>query len=595
MRFFGRFVVGFFATVGVLFLALVGLGIYAVTHLERRMDNFRAPDRFVLSINLDKGLEEEPEGRGFAALKFGSHTRFQDAVVALKRAKTDPRVVGVVASLNDQHVGMARTQELRDLIAEIRGTGKPTMLFSETMGEGTGALRAYYLASAFDDIWVQPSGTVGVAGIGVEQPFVRKMLDKLGIKPSFVQRKEYKSAPETLTAEHMSPANREAMEGLIDGWYEQIVAGVAADRKMTPEAVKALVDKGPLTAREAKDAGLVDHLGYRDEFAAALRQATNKAPRVALSRYAEMSPPAGSPAPQKSIAVITASGEIMRGGEDENPFEPGGNIRSRVTAKAIRDAAADSKVAALLIRVDSPGGSYVASDTIWREVGRAKEKKKPVIITMGDMAASGGYFIAMPADRIFASPATITGSIGTYSGKMVVSEASEKLNINWDRVTAGESAGMFSSMRDFTPPELARLNHMADVVYDDFTAKAARGRKLELPQLEKNARGRVWTGADALKVKLVDELGGFSQALDYTKTRIGLKPADPVLLVSYPEEEDSWEKLFKALSDEDTPSNVLAIAKSAVSISRMLAAMESVFTGAQAKGPQLRMEPMTVE
>jgi protease-4 len=592
MRKLGKFVIGLFATIGVIVMLLVGVGIYAVTKMENRHAGRSVPDHFILTMNLDRGFDEEPETRGFMSLGFGNRVKFQDAVIALKRAKDDPRVVAVAATLSEQHIGFARTQELRDLIAQIRAAGKPTMLFSESIGEGTGVMRAYYLASAFGDIWVQPSGSVGVAGIGLEQPFLRKALDHIGLSPNFIQRKEYKSATENLTAASMSPANREETEALVNGWFDQMVTGVAADRRMTPDAVKALVDKGPLTPQEAKAGGLIDDIGYRDEFEAALRRTTRTAPRVTLTRYADIAPPPGTPQPTKTVAVITAAGQIERGGQEDNPFEADGAVKSRIMAKAIRDAVANPKVAAIILRIDSPGGSYVASDTIWREVVRAKESKKPVVVSMGDVAASGGYFIAMSANRIFAAPGTITGSIGVLSGKMVFAEASEKLNINWERVAAGESAGLFSPLRDFTPQELARMNQIMDIVYADFTTKAAQGRNLDPADLEKVAKGRVWTGADALKARLVDELGGFSQALDYTKTLIGLKPTDPVWLLPYPKPEDPWEKVFKAISDEDTPANILTTMRAAVQISKVLTSVQAMFMGTQAQGPQLQMTPV---
>ncbi|TAL02943.1 MAG: signal peptide peptidase SppA [Rhodospirillaceae bacterium] len=594
MRSLGKILVGLLASIGFIVVVLIGLGIYAAARWEGTHEAHRAPDRFVLTLDLDKGFDESPDGTKLASLKFGPHVTFQDAVLALKRAKDDPRVIGVAASLNDQAIGIARIQEIRDLIGQIRAAGKPTTLFSESIGEGTGAMSSYYLASAFGDIWVQPSGDVGIAGIGIEQPFFKKLLDRIGVKASFVKRKEYKSAAENLTDESMSPANHEELQALLGGWFDQMVTGIAGDRKLTPAAVKDLVDKGPLTAAEAKDGGLIDHLGYRDEFEANLGKTTGGMVHVPLSKYAQMEPPEGRPEPKKSIAVITAVGEISRGTADDSPLSSDNGIKSAVVAKAIRDAVGNQNVAAIIIRIDSPGGSYVASDTIWREVVRAKQSKKPVIVSMGDVAASGGYFIAMAADRIFAEPGTITGSIGVLSGKIVIGGASDKLDVHWDRITAGESAGLYSSTTDFTPKQLARLNEVMDTVYTDFTTKAAQGRKVDVETLEKSAHGRVWSGADALKVGLVDELGGFAQALDYTKTQIGLKPSDTVWLLSYPPAEDPWEKLLKTLSDGDVPSDIFTMMRSAAEIGRVLAPAEGILAGTSTHGPQLQMAPVIV-
>jgi protease-4 len=593
MRTIGKFIVGFLAVIGFLVVLVIGLSIYGVSRMETK-HAAPAPDRFVLTMDFDKGFDESPENKGLAAFKFTSHVTFQDAVVALRRAKDDPRVLAVAARINEKRLGIARTQELRGLIAQIRSAGKPTSIFSESIGEGTGALSAYYLASSFGDLWIQPSGSVGVAGIGLEEPFVKKFLERVGLKMSVVKRKEYKSAAEPLTEETMSPASREESEALVNGWYGQMVDGIAADRKLGADAVKALIDKGPLTAQEAKDGGLVDHVGYRDEFDAALSKAAKTDVHVSLSKYAGMAPPASLPKPTKTIAVISAVGEITRS-SDDNPLTADEGIKSSITAKAIRDAAKNKTVDAIIIRVDSPGGSYVGSDTIWREVVKAKESKKPVVVSMGDVAASGGYFIAMPADYIFADPGTITGSIGVLSGKMVIAGASDKLDVHWDRITAGESAGLFSSTRDFTPKELARMNQVMDTVYADFTGKAAEGRKLDPDKLEKAARGRVWNGTDALSMGLVDEMGGLAQSIDYVKKKLGLQPTDTVTMLAFPKPTDPWEKLFKALNDDDVPSNILSAMRVVYEFGRITAPLQGVVTDTQARGPQLRMTPVEAE
>ncbi len=593
MRTLGRFLIGLLATVGFLMVVLLTLTIYVASKFETRTP--RTPDSFVLTIDLDRGFEETNERPRLSSFRFSNHIGMQDAIMALRRAKDDPRVKAVVATVNDQKLGLAQAQEVRDVIAAIRAAGKPTMVFSETMGEGGGALQTYYLAAGFENIWVQPSGDVGVAGIGIEQPFLKKTLEKVGLKGSVVKRKEYKSAMETFTDEQISPANKEELTALVGGWFDQMVEGIAADRKLTPAAVKALIDKGPLLATEAKDGGLVDNLGYRDQFQDAVKAKVGAIPHVPLRRYVEIGDWKGRATPSHTIALVSAVGEISRGGNDESPFSGDQGIKSAVTAKAIRDAVADKKVEAIVLRVDSPGGSYVASDTIWREIVKAKEKKKPIIASMGNTAASGGYFIAMAADRIFASPATITGSIGVLTGKVVIGGLSEKLDMHWDRISFGESAGMFSSVTDFNQRELARLNQVMDAIYADFTTKAAEGRGKPVEELEKQAHGRVWSGADAVKNGLVDELGGLSQAIDYTKTKIGLKPTDLVNIVEYPESEGSLDAIMKSLSDSDTPTDILSGVRALATFGRFAAPILEAWQGIHARGPQLRMEPVEVE
>jgi len=388
----------------------------------------------------------------------------------------------------------------------------------------------------------------------------------------------------------MSPANREETEALLRSWYEQMASGIATARNIEPAVVKALIDEGPQMAQEALDKKLVDKLAYRDEFDEAMKKQFAGAEAMAIRRYAGVSVP-GAATARKRIAVINAVGQIDRTGGEDGPFADNDGIHADRMVRAIRKAADDSKVDAIILRVDSPGGSYVASDTIWREIVRAKEKGKPVIASMGDTAASGGYFIAMPADRIFASPATVTGSIGVFTGKIVIGEALNKLDIHRERVTYGESAGMFSATEDFSPKDLERLNRQLDATYADFTTKAAQGRKKTVEEIHKVARGRVWTGTDALDAGLVDELGGFLKALDYTKTRIGLQAADRVSLVEYTDSRESWWDFLKYFDESDVPDDVQGFFRAIAWFSNLMSMFQSL--DAQTRGPQLYMEPVS--
>ncbi len=594
MRTFGKVLLGLLASLGVLVIVVfVGL-VYAVSSFKGEGHKARAPDKIVLTLDLDKEISEGRAHGAFAGLG-KSKPRMQDVVIALRRAKDDPRVVALRATMSVSPLGLAQVQDVRDMIAEFETSGKQTYLFSETMGETVGAMPSYYLASAFDNIWVQPSGTVGVAGIGTEQMFFKDFLDRFGIKASFLQRKEYKSAGEQFTNSSMSAANREALTALLGSWFDQMVTGIAESRKLTPEAVKALVDRGPLLAGEARDGGLVDALGYRDEFDAAVKAKSAGASDLTVAEYLDLGYTAKGPS--KKIAIINAVGEIVRGDEEEeqNLFSAATGVRSGVMAKAVRDALADKDIAAVLIRVDSPGGSYVASDTIWREVVKAKDEKKPVIVSMGNLAASGGYFISMPADRIFAQPATITGSIGVVMGKVVIGGALDKLDINFDRITFGESAGIFSSATDFSPQQLARLNQMLDATYADFTGKAAQGRGKTQEEIEKVARGRVWTGKDALTAGLVDELGGLSKAIDYTKTKVGLQPTDTLELVAFPKPKGRLAEFLSGLGNPDLPFGIMSALQTLVRIGEVVTPMMNELESANRPGAQLYVAPVAVK
>ncbi|MDX2221393.1 MAG: signal peptide peptidase SppA [Rhodospirillaceae bacterium] len=593
MRTLGKILLGSLAFIGFMVVALTGFGIYAVMNAE----DFAAPrptppDKMALAVDLDRPFVEGPTGRRFDGFALRRSTTHEDALVAIRRAKDDPRVTALIATISEQAHGLAQTQDLRDVIAEFRASGKPTMIFAETIGEGTAATGAYYLASTFGEIWVQPSGTVGLAGIGIEQPFFKDLLDRFGVKASVIQRKEYKSAMENLTNAAISPANREALEALLGSFYGQFVDGIARSRELTPDAVRGLIDRGPLLAQEALDAKLIDRIAYRDEFKVASEEKAGTDEMVGLDRYLAFPPPEDKPEPTKRIAVIHAIGQIARG-ENGGPFGQHDGIASETMSRAILDAAEDEDIDAILMRIDSPGGSYVASDTIWREVVRAKAKK-PVIVSMGNTAASGGYYIAMAADRLFAQPATVTGSIGVIFGKLVFEGAFDKLDINWDSVAFGESAGMFSAVRDFSENDLARLNQMIDAAYADFTTKAAQGRGKDVADLERAARGRIWTGADALKAGLIDELGGYSRAIDYTKERIGLNATDPVWLVPFPPVEDPWKALLKALEEGDLPFGIVNFVATLARWSATVAPLMEEAESMRATGVRAYADPVAV-
>ncbi len=595
MRTLGKILLGLLASLGLLVVVTFVGALYIVSSFKGDDDRARAPDKIVLTLDLDEEVSEGRGSQGLASFGLKSRPKMQDIVIALRRAKDDPRVVAVRATMSVSPMGLAQMQDVREMIAEFETSGKPTFLFSETMGETVGAMSSYYLASAFDTIWVQPSGTVGVAGIGTEEMFFKDFLDRFGVKGQFLQRKEYKSAGEAITNSSMSPANREALQALLGSWFDQMIAGIAESRKLTPDAVKTLVDRGPLMASEAREGGLVDTLGYRDEFDVAVKARAAGAGDLDVAEYLDLG--FSGKGNSKKIAMINAVGTIVRGDEDEDRslFDSAGGVRSGVMAKAVRDALADDDIAAVLIRVDSPGGSYVASDTIWREIVKAKDKKKPVVVSMGNLAASGGYFIAMPADRIFAQPATVTGSIGVVMGKVVVGGALEKLDINWDRVSFGESAGLFSSTTEWTPAQLARLNQVIDATYADFTTKAAQGRGKTIEEIEKVAKGRVWSGEDALAAGLVDELGGLSKAIDYTKTRVGLQTTDTLELVAFPKPKGRFAELLSGLENPDLPFGIMnalgALARFGEAVTPVLNELDA----ASRPGAQLYFEPVRVK
>jgi protease-4 len=518
------------AVMGALALLLVLLGVAVLACSGPG----RVPKRTVLELNLEEGVSEDAPETPFARALGRDRPRLRDLVEALGRAGDDDRVAGVVVRLGQGSLAVAHAQELRDALLGFRARKKFALAFAETFfgpnGNGTGS---YYLATACDEIWLQPTGDVGLTGLFAETPFIAGTLEKLGLRYHGDSRKEYKNAPNSLTEKRFTPAHREAVERLVTSMFGQIVRGVAASRKLSEDEVRALCDRAPLLAHEALAARLVDKLGYRDEaFGAAKSRAGKHARLLYATRYLAR---AGRPhAKGPTIALVYGVGTITRGRSSHDPLSGDTSMGSDTVAGALRAAIDDQDVKAILFRVDSPGGSAVASDAIWRETVRAKAAGKPVIVSMSSVAGSGGYWVAMHADRIVAQPATITGSIGVFTGKLLTSGLTDKLGVSFDEAHAGQHAGIWSASRDFSPTEWARVQAILDRIYDDFTTRVAEGRKLPRERVLELAKGRIWTGEDAKAHGLVDELGGFPTALRLAKQAAGIPEKDKVKLKLFP-------------------------------------------------------------
>ncbi|MBT5833167.1 MAG: signal peptide peptidase SppA [Candidatus Latescibacteria bacterium] len=441
-------------------------------------------------------------------------------------------------------MGFAQIQEVRDAVLSFRQSGKPTIAYAETFGEGGTGNGSYYLASAFETIYLQPSGDVGLTGLRAEHPFVKGLLDTLDIEPRMAARYEYKNAMNLFTEEGFTESHREATEVLLQSMYDQIVGDLATALKKTPDHIKRIIDQGPILGVDAVALGLVSDLAYRDEvYDRAQAKWGTDAEYLSLSKYANN---AGTTFDEGTeVALIYGVGQVTRGKSDYSPASGSGNMGSDTVAKAFRDAVKDDGIKAIVFRIDSPGGSYVASDAIWREVEKAKAAGKPVIATMGNVAASGGYFVAMNADKVIAQPGTITGSIGVLAGKMLTDAFWKKLGVTWDYAHVGESAYFWSSGKDFTPEQWAQFNTWLDRVYVDFTQKAADGRGMSREDIHAVAKGRVWTGVDAKNRGLVDELGGFQMALNLTREALDLGADAPIELRVFPKEKTLVELVLE--------------------------------------------------
>lgn len=502
------------------------------------------PANTILHANFETALAEHVPEDPIAQLMAAQVPTVLGIVETLEAASRDDRIVELVARVGATDMSMAHVQELRDAVLQFRESGKFAVAYAETFGEAGPGNGAYYLATAFDEIYMQPSGDVGLTGLAAESPFLRGTLDKLGIEPRGDHRYEYKNALNLFTERSYTAPHREATVGLMDSLFGQLVRGVAAARSMSEEQVRTLIDRGPFYGQEAIDAGLLEGLAYRDQVLDhAKEKAGEGAALLAFSTYGQR---ADRPYDEgETIALIYGVGGVVRGKSEIDPFSGGTSMGSDTVAAAFRDAIDNDDVKAIVFRVDSPGGSYVASDTIWRETVRAREAGKPVIASMGTVAASGGYFVSMAADKIVAQPGTITGSIGVLYTKFLTSGFWEKTGISWDHVQTSENATMWSGLYDYTPEQWSRIQDWLDRIYQDFTNKVAEGRSLSQDRVLEIAKGRVWTGEDAKELSLVDELGGFPQAIALAREAAGIAPDAPVQLRVFPAPKPFWQRLLQ--------------------------------------------------
>jgi protease IV len=523
-------------------------GVDDLRALAGRVDTARhhgVPGGCVLEFDLHS---VPPETTGFdplAIITGGRPMALRDIVAAIHRAAEDPRVAGMIARVQLAASPPAAVQELREAIVAFSAV-KPSLAWAETY---PGTL-SYYLASAFGEVWMQPSGTVGLIGFASNATFLRDALDKAGIEADFVARGEYKSAANVFTEHGFTEAHREAVTRMLESVQEQVWQAVAESRRVDSGALDALADRAPLLRDDAVESGLIDRVGFRDEAYARIAELVgvkddaddSRPPRLYLTRYAavrsRLAPPVPSVPgrrPKPTFALITVDGSIVsgRGGPQLLPVGPSAAGGDTIAA-ALRQATADESVSAIVLRVNSPGGSVTASETIWREVKRARTRGKPVVASMGSVAASGGYYVAMGADAIVANPGTITGSIGVITGKLVVRDLLQRLGVGLDTVRTNANADAWSIDAPFTPEQKAHREAEADLFYTDFVERVADGRNMTADAVDLVAQGRVWTGADALERGLVDELGGLRTAVRRAKILAGLDEDTEVRVVGYP-------------------------------------------------------------
>ncbi|HEY5401954.1 MAG TPA: signal peptide peptidase SppA [Pyrinomonadaceae bacterium] len=481
-------------------------------------------DNSLLTLRVAGSLPDYSPDDPFKKYFGGPDQSLTGLVMQFKKAKADKRIKAILLDIDVSGVGWGKAEEIRDAIADFRSSGKPVYAYLEF-----GINKEYYIASACDKIYVPPPGELFINGLAADVMFFRGSLDKLGIYPDIYQIGKYKSAGDMFTQKTMTDAHREYVNSLLDDLYGRYVNAIAQARHKTPDEVRTLIDNAPYNSAKAKEAGLVDESLYRDDVEKQIKASlgykdTDTFTPVRGADYREVPPESLGLNEGERIAVIYATGDIGSGSSANSPSGEQ-SIGSDTLAKAINDAAADKTIKAIVMRVDSPGGSGLASDIIWHAV-EAANQKKPVVVSMSDVAASGGYYISAAASKIIAQPSTITGSIGVLAGKPVMRGFYDWLGISNEYVLRGKTAGLFRETEKFSDEERAKFEEwIKTTYYQDFVPKVAKGRKKDAQAIDSVGQGRVWTGAQAKDRGLVDDFGGLDKAIEVAKQLANI-PAD---------------------------------------------------------------------
>ncbi len=550
------FLLRFFAAVGIIIPFLLGMFFWGLANSDLLPSEpaQELPKQIVLELDFTQPLVEQSSGFELslpALMEEGTGQPFFPLVLALRKAKKDPRVKSVVAHLGPYAPSLVHAQELATALQDFRESGKPTYIFGASYGAFGPGGTSYYLASQFEHIWLQPVGSVGLTGMGIEAPFAKTALKEWGIETDFLRREEYKSVMENVSRDNFSPPVKKNMQSMMQSLANQMAKGIATGRKIELKKAQQLMAEGPYTANEALKKGLVTHIGYEDEMMDKIKEEAGKeGKRVEAETYLYLSGEEDDEETKANVALIYAEGMIAET-PAKGPYRVAQDsvIDAASVIKAFKVAIKDEDIRAILFRVNSPGGSPVASETMRRGLLMAKEASKPVFVSMGRVAASGGYWIAMDAHHIVADPATITGSIGVVAGKIVLGGLYNKLGIKWDSLTTSENAQMSSTRQAFSPQARARMTAMIDETYKIFTDNVAAARKIPKEKMADIAKGRVFTGEQALKVGLVDELGGMETTVAAIKKELKIKADEKIALVLLPPPETPRAMIMQLVQD----------------------------------------------
>ena len=525
-------------------LVLAFLVLVAAAFLATKISSLppRVQEATTLVLDLEgRIIEQNPTDLAARLVQGKLKPTLRELVENIDKAAADSRVTGMVVRLRSPQLGWAKAEELHAALGRFRKAGKK--LYCHVIHAG---LREYYLATACEGIYLQPVGLLDIKGIRAEATFWKGTLDKIGAQAELVHTGEYKTFSNAYTETRMTEAHRDMLNWLVDGLYSQMVQAVAEARQKSLEEARAAIEGGPYEPHEAKAAGLVDQLLYEDQVYDLLK---NQDPekrfhKMSARRYLRVPPEDVWPAAEAKIGLVYAVGTILPGENDLDPLGGGRSMGAETMARVLHEAAEDDSLKAVVFRVDSPGGDALASDTIWRALMNLR-KKKPVVFSMSDVAASGGYYIAATGDAIVADRATITASIGVVYGKVNLRGLYDKLGITKDMVSRGPYALLDSEYRPYTPEERRRVEKLAEDMYQEFLRKVAAARKIKLEDMDAVARGRVFTGEQAKEKGLVDELGGLERAVELAKQKAGIAPSERVELVPLPPPRSLFEILLE--------------------------------------------------
>ncbi|HEX3559817.1 MAG TPA: signal peptide peptidase SppA [Pyrinomonadaceae bacterium] len=536
------------------------------------------PGNSVLVLKVEGGLPDFTNSDEISSRFFGAQTNsLSSLLLQLRKAKADKRVAAVLLDIGMVEAGWAKSEEIRDAIADFRKSGKPIYAYMEF-----GSDKEYYISTAAERIYVAPIGDLFIDGLAAESMHFRGTFDKLGIYWDSYQIGKYKNAPEEFTRKDVSDGERETINSLLEEIFNRYKANVAEARHMSPDDVEALINDAPHNAKEAQKAGLIDGALYREDVEKELKKRLGykdeeKLRKVSTAEYRRISADSLGLNQGEQIAVVFASGPIGPGRSNDGSFGGDQTIGSDTVVKAINDARDNKDVKAIVLRVDSPGGAVYPSDLIWNAVEEAK-KKKPVVVSMSDLAASGGYYVSMGASRIVAEPLTFTGSIGIFAYKPVMKGFYDWIGVTSEYFTRGKNAGMFRETDKFTDDERKKFQSMLDNSYwNEFLPKVAAGRHFpDVRAVDQIAQGRVWTGAQGKANGLVDEFGGLDRAVEVAKELARIPADKQVRRVVYPAPRNFFQQIFGG-GDEDESARIRAEQQRAAFINSLPKEMRPVF------------------